>query len=204
MGLERPRSHASYANREDTYKARWIRKILRSGTMYGIRVLEECSDFETVVVAEIRWIDEGRKRGWPLTNTTDGGEGAAQEVARVPVAEIVARYALGESVLALACAFGVSRSVITSRLRKAGTVKRTGSEQNKIRMSRTPPEQRKANAAAAQAATRGKPWDPAKHSCRVCGVAGHTSKSQKFHPGLISPGPGRRWTKSAEAIRLGL
>lgn len=203
-GLERPREHVGKIGRETTHKANWIRVLLQAGAMYGIRVLEECSDFDQAAQAEIRWIAEGRRAGWPLTNLTDGGEGASCEVTQLPNEEVVRRYQAGESEFALAAAFGTSRTVIANRLRKAGVQRRSGSEANVLRMERTDPAERKRNASAAHAATRGKPWTAAEHVCRACGVAGHTAKSQKYHPGLIAPGPGRKWTKSAEAIRLGL
>lgn len=204
-GLRRPREHVTRVGREDTYKARWIRGLLACGKMYGIRVLEECTDEAATHAAEIRWIDEAKRLGWKLTNLAEGGAtgGFEHTNLELPDAEIVRRYLAGESELALAAAYDASCGAIAKRLRDAGVRRRSGSEANVLRMRRTSPEQRKQNAAAAHAAMRGKSWDANEHSCRVCGVTGHTAKSQKFHPGLFTPGPGRTWTRSAEAIRLG-
>jgi hypothetical protein len=71
-------------------------------------------------------------------------------------AELVARYEAGTSVKALAGSYGLDRVTITSYLKKAGVQMRTMSEQQKIEQARLTPEQRRANAAAANMAARGR------------------------------------------------
>jgi hypothetical protein len=60
---------------DQTYKGRWIRALHESGLDYGIVVLQECADSESLTAAEIAWIAEARDAGWPLTNIAAGGEG---------------------------------------------------------------------------------------------------------------------------------
>jgi hypothetical protein len=153
-GLDRPRDHVRDAGKERTYKAAWVRKLLREGKVYGIRILEEYADRQAVSVGEIRWIAEGRRLGWPLTNVTDGGDTGSVRVLALPDAEIVRDYLNGDSELALARRHGVSRQVITLRLRDAGVDKRDVPASNLIRMATTPPDIRKANALAAQNARK--------------------------------------------------
>lgn len=80
-GLQRPRSHKHPSLlRATTAKNLWIRKLLSEGRMYGIRVLETLSSDASeadAARAERKWIAEGRRLGWPLTNVTDGGDGTA-------------------------------------------------------------------------------------------------------------------------------
>lgn len=154
-GLLRPREHSQRAGRERTHKATWIRSLVQTGTMYGVRVLEECSDVRSTIEAEIRWIAEGKRLGWALTNHTDGGEGATCKKLDLPDGEIVRRYLDGESELALAKAYQVNRWTITRRLTEAGVDRRDGSAANINRAARLAPEQRKANATAAHNARRG-------------------------------------------------
>jgi hypothetical protein len=71
------------------------------------------------------------------------------------VPALLARYDAGESVLSLACAFGVSRLVVTRRLEENCITPRSGSEANRLRFARASPEERKALARAAQTALRG-------------------------------------------------
>lgn len=76
-GLERRlKGHLSGARtlRYDHHAARWIRTLLREGLAPEIVLLEE-SDGDWVQ-AEIWWIAKGRELGWPLTNSTIGGDGA--------------------------------------------------------------------------------------------------------------------------------
>ncbi len=76
-GLFRPRAHGGAALKNDrTHKGNWIRSIRARGLDYGVRVLEIVTDASALSTIEIRWIAYGRAEGWPLTNLTDGGEGA--------------------------------------------------------------------------------------------------------------------------------
>ncbi|MFF9023222.1 hypothetical protein [Streptomyces eurythermus] len=72
----------------------------------------------------------------------------------LPDEEIAARYAAGESVSALAQAYGVSRSVITRRLDEAGVAKRNRAQAMSMRMKQTPPAERKRLAQAAHEVRR--------------------------------------------------
>lgn len=65
----------SYLSKEDTYKARWIRTLLRQGLEPVATVLCEVLDGEDINAAERHWISVGRNLGWPLTNATEGGDG---------------------------------------------------------------------------------------------------------------------------------
>jgi hypothetical protein len=73
----------------------------------------------------------------------------------LPTGEIVTRYISGESELALARAYSVTRAVIARRLREAGITRRSGSEASRLRMARMTPEERKDLARAANEAARG-------------------------------------------------
>lgn len=66
------------------HTSRWIRKLLRDDLSPDIVLLEEVSG--DWVKAEIWWIAQGRKLGWPLTNSTIGGDGAP-----APTPEALAR-----------------------------------------------------------------------------------------------------------------
>lgn len=72
----------------------------------------------------------------------------------IDMADVIARYNNGDSVLAIAAATGVSRPTIVRRLKAAGITIRTGSEANKIRMGRTDVEARRRLTAPANAERR--------------------------------------------------
>lgn len=66
------------------HASRWIRKLLKNGLAPDVVLLEECEgDWEK---AEISWIAKGRELGWPLTNSTIGGDGAPE-----PTPEVIER-----------------------------------------------------------------------------------------------------------------
>jgi len=75
-GEKRPQAHRRYALHENTRKANWIRALLALGLTYEIAVLEEVASKEALADTERFWIAYGRACGWPLTNLTDGGDGA--------------------------------------------------------------------------------------------------------------------------------
>lgn len=58
----------------ESYLLRWIRSLLRDGVRPHVRILEYC-DEAILDHREITWIAEGRRQGWKLTNSADGGEG---------------------------------------------------------------------------------------------------------------------------------
>jgi very-short-patch-repair endonuclease len=70
--------------------------------------------------------------------------------------ESIDAYLAGESVLALASRYGVSRQVVNRHLRLAGVKQRNSQEAALLRASRMTPIERKRQAVAAHAAKRGK------------------------------------------------
>jgi len=74
---KRRHSHVGEAARREKnhHTARWLRKILALELLPGIVVLEKVASGTRWQDAERRWIAYGRAEGWPLTNSTAGGEG---------------------------------------------------------------------------------------------------------------------------------
>jgi len=62
---------------EDTYKARWIRAVLKSGGAVVDVVITEAATDDEVKRLEVLHIARLRAAGAPLTNTTDGGDGTS-------------------------------------------------------------------------------------------------------------------------------
>ena len=77
-GLLRMRHHRkpSAANAR-TYCARWIKKLRQAGHTFEVVVLEFLESATRLNELERYWIAFGRACGWPLTNLTDGGDGAS-------------------------------------------------------------------------------------------------------------------------------
>lgn len=71
---DRMRTHFKDAKRRNTPKNAWLRKLRRLGLRPEVRVLEEVAKSEWPG-AEKKWIAIFRKRGAPLKNICDGGEG---------------------------------------------------------------------------------------------------------------------------------
>jgi len=82
-GIERIQEHTqkSSTKREQTHKARWIRQLAAEGFTPTVRLLEVQPTRTRLNEAEVKWIAFGREQGWPLTNLTDGGEGALRRSA---------------------------------------------------------------------------------------------------------------------------
>jgi hypothetical protein len=74
-GIRRPNQHRNC--KEVNYKGHWIRELESTGTSFNITVLEYVELQTDLNVREIHWIAYGRAAGWPLTNATDGGDGAS-------------------------------------------------------------------------------------------------------------------------------
>src|SRR5580704_2033396 len=76
-GLKRARRHAKpyLLKKEKSHKSNWIRSLFASGKMYKTKILHICNHGYELAFAERAWIRYGRKRGWPLTNLTEGGDG---------------------------------------------------------------------------------------------------------------------------------
>ena len=56
------------------HASRWLRKLLIAGLTPEVVLLEESEG--DWIEAETRWIAKGKALGWPLTNSTAGGDGA--------------------------------------------------------------------------------------------------------------------------------
>jgi hypothetical protein len=69
--------HVGAAARGDYshHTARWLRKILTLDLMPSLVILEEVAADARWQEAERHWIAYGKAAGWPLTNSTAGGEG---------------------------------------------------------------------------------------------------------------------------------
>lgn len=78
-GLYRVLAHGKsigVTKEKHTHKYRWIRSLRELGLSYGWTILEIIEDVFLIDDRERFWIAHGREVGWPLTNATDGGEGA--------------------------------------------------------------------------------------------------------------------------------
>lgn len=76
-GMARPMRHLQPLglSRDDTYKGRWLRGLVASGSSPGIHVLSVMDSRAGLPGEERRWIQYGRAMCWPLTNCTEGGDG---------------------------------------------------------------------------------------------------------------------------------
>jgi hypothetical protein len=154
-GMGRPLEHRSRVMREKTHKAAWVRSLIRKGLSYGFVVLKKCSDLEESIESEKEFILLHRLFGARLTNHTSGGEGASVKKVSLPDAEIVSRYASGESELALSRLYKVQTGTIRRRLIEAGVEIRNGSAANILRFAKMTYEQRCELTSAAHVAVRG-------------------------------------------------
>jgi hypothetical protein len=70
-------AHVSSAVRfaYDHHTARWIRKLAASGLKPCVEVLQALEVGQDWRSAERMWIAKAKEQGWPITNTTAGGEG---------------------------------------------------------------------------------------------------------------------------------
>lgn len=96
-GLSRPKKVSVYL-RGRSYCKNWIRELCDLGLSYEIIVLSECDSDPLLLTEEIWWIAYGRACGWPLTNLTSGGEGAAGVKQSVDNRRKKSEAALGRSV----------------------------------------------------------------------------------------------------------
>ena len=68
--------HLCYARQgKCTHAFRWIKGLIDRGTTPGLVILENNITEECIDERERWWISEGIKRGWRLTNMTEGGDG---------------------------------------------------------------------------------------------------------------------------------
>lgn len=61
--------------RSPTYRCHWIQSVISKGSRPIQEILETLPDDADWQERERFWIAEARRRGWPLTNCTDGGDG---------------------------------------------------------------------------------------------------------------------------------
>lgn len=61
--------------KSNTYRCHWIQMIIAKGKKPIQVILEELPNNADWQQAEKDWILNGKKEGWKLTNTTDGGDG---------------------------------------------------------------------------------------------------------------------------------
>jgi predicted GIY-YIG superfamily endonuclease len=71
--VKRLRAHLT--DHEDTYKCRWIRKILSEGRTPKLQVIHSVDTHEEAYNLEQIFIEVAKEQGHRLTNTTDGGIG---------------------------------------------------------------------------------------------------------------------------------
>ena len=120
-------------------KLRWLDRLDQLGQKPELVVLETLGREPHDVLpsaakwreAELRWIERLFFDDHPLTNyevTKGGVSRPGRSLTVVDRSEIVRRYRLGESGLALAGAFGVSKPTIYAILRRAGLSLRSSSE----------------------------------------------------------------------------
>lgn len=72
---KRLKRHLVDANVYHHYAARWLRKLASQGLRPKLVILHVVADGENWQEAERRVIAQARADGWPLTNTSAGGEG---------------------------------------------------------------------------------------------------------------------------------
>jgi NUMOD3 motif-containing protein len=95
-GLARPRSHACPSQlTENTHKAHWVRSVVRDGSRPKIIILMEVADVTRLSQVEQFFIARFRALGCPLTNATDGGEGAPGHKASLAAREKMSRAGRG-------------------------------------------------------------------------------------------------------------
>ena len=76
---ERLKTHIRLARKEDSHKARWIRKLLESGFKPVLEIVDEVPD-EFWQQWEAAYIDFFRGEGFLLVNGTSGGDGSERGV----------------------------------------------------------------------------------------------------------------------------
>ena len=73
---QRLNKHLSAAKHNNgSHLLHWLNSLLSKGQRPKVRILEVVRHGDDWREREKKWISIGRAKGWPLTNTTDGGEG---------------------------------------------------------------------------------------------------------------------------------
>lgn len=118
---ERLKSHMN--DKQKTHKVHWLQSLKRRGLEPIIVLFEMSCGNEPWDLAERFWIKRARRLGWPLTNSTDGGDGVQglceESRSRIATAWIGRKHS----------------DETKQKLREAGT-KRKHSEITRKRMSR--------------------------------------------------------------------
>jgi hypothetical protein len=74
--------HSNKAHSDKTYKAAWLRSLVKNGLKPGLQIVAEVPalEWENWETTFIRWY---RALGWKVVNTTDGGDGISNPTAAV-------------------------------------------------------------------------------------------------------------------------
>lgn len=120
------------------------------------------SRLKSALVERGLWRDKAAR--YALATSKTGASLAAKS--DVPAAEVVRRYCGGESMNALAHAFGVSRKSIEYRLNAAGVPIRGNADANRLMMAERTSEENAAGIRAAHDAVRGTKQTP-EHRARI-------------------------------------
>lgn len=74
---QRPRERlANHLNeRKPCHRTNWLQSLKRQGLRPKLVILAEVYPIAPWQPAEQAWIQYAREQGWPLTNSTDGGDG---------------------------------------------------------------------------------------------------------------------------------
>lgn len=76
-GLKRPNEHSKpYKLNENNHKAHWVKSLVDNGQYPEIETLISTEKVEELAELEIKYIKMYKEAGSPLTNLTEGGEGA--------------------------------------------------------------------------------------------------------------------------------
>lgn len=96
-GMSRPNQHRRKRDTDRTHCANWVRELQRVNFDFETTILEtvEPGLLERLSQTERWWIAYGHASGWPLTNLTDGGEGAVTGD-RHPMKKSESRRAMGQ------------------------------------------------------------------------------------------------------------
>lgn len=154
--------HIGLAPKERTHKACWLRKLQRLGLKPEMIILREVEEGGDWAQAERDAIAEGRKAGWPLTNMTKGGDGAAL----TPEARKIKTEIMGRPETRAKMSAAAKARWSDPEKRAAGAAANKNENQRAGCRRRATPEYRAMMAAKSKAA-----WsDPAKRARIVAGI----------------------------------
>jgi hypothetical protein len=144
---QRLTDHISGAEAADTYKKKWIRKLLRQNLVPAILVLEVTTTRHWKK-REKYWIAYLRSKGSRLTNSTEGGEGLVNPTknVRARIAKKVSELLIGnqratgmshtkEACLAISKGLRESKKFQRSQRKWRGKARYTPTEESKLKIS---------------------------------------------------------------------